>query len=275
VPVVVDLVVERGRLPASPAVLRGLLGQLITDPPGCHGSGFKPYRTGQLVTVQGRAQSWRLAWLREAGGAGAGGQWPAEPPWPVLADGVRFSVNDGSTVLVRERARSEISYGQLWRLPGRSEIVMEFRSPVYFRRSARKPVDGGVGSRGVVAPRRMWPLPDPVLVFDSLRESWKQCAPAELAIGPELLHDLLDHVQVRDFTGGTRPLYPGARQRAGASASEWENAVGFVGRAMFGLARTASPEVVRCFTSLAHFAGYAGVGAQRTYGFGDVMVHHG
>ena len=107
-------------------MLRGLLGQLIADPPGCHGSGFKPYRTGQLVTAQGCAQSWRLAWLREAGGRGGGGQWPADPPWPVLADGVRFTVNDGSTVLVRECSRSEISYGELWRLPGRNEILMEF-----------------------------------------------------------------------------------------------------------------------------------------------------
>jgi hypothetical protein len=63
VPVVVDLVVEQGRLPASSAVLRGLLGQLIADPPGCHGSGFKPYRSGQLVTVYGRVQSWRLAFF--------------------------------------------------------------------------------------------------------------------------------------------------------------------------------------------------------------------
>ncbi|HEU0089322.1 MAG TPA: CRISPR system precrRNA processing endoribonuclease RAMP protein Cas6 [Pseudonocardiaceae bacterium] len=121
--------------------------------------------------------------------------------------------------------------------------LMRFMTPTYFSRNGRDV-----------------PLPDPVLIMRSLLQRWNSFAPDNLAIGEELGKALLSAVLLADASINTM------RVRVGHAA--WQT--GFVGDAELGLTRTAAPGVSTVFAALLRFATIAGVGAQTTYGFGEV-----
>ena len=267
-PVVVDAVVM-GELPdRRPVTVRRLLGGVVHDPDASHGDQDKPYRAGELCGDGPGRFMWRLGWCRQVGSPESA--WPDEPPWHGLKEGVRIGAR--RDVVVRELGRREATFGDLSREPARREATMLFQTPTVFRRSARP--------RSRFQVRRMWPLPDPVMVFDSVARAWNSSAPAGLMLDEQLTADVLDHVELVDFDGIARPIGQGAPatvSRIGIAAEgnrmrrAWE-ASGFVGRVRFGVARGAPELVVRVFTALLLFAPFCGVGALRTYGFGSVEV---
>ncbi|MGH3797671.1 MAG: CRISPR system precrRNA processing endoribonuclease RAMP protein Cas6 [Pseudonocardiaceae bacterium] len=121
--------------------------------------------------------------------------------------------------------------------------LLRFVTPTYFSRNGRDV-----------------PLPDPVLVLRSLLQRWNAFAPAGLAIDDDLSHAVLSAVLLSDASVHT------LRVQVGRIA--WQT--GFVGDAELGITRTAAPGVSTVFAALLHFATIAGVGAQTTYGFGEV-----
>lgn len=121
--------------------------------------------------------------------------------------------------------------------------LVRFVTPTYFSRNGRDV-----------------PLPDPVLVMRSLAQRWNAFAPEGLAIDDTLSKALLSAVLLTDAAVHT--------VRAQVSHDAWQT--GFVGDAELALSRTTAPEVGAVFAALLRFATIAGIGAQTTYGFGEV-----
>lgn len=121
--------------------------------------------------------------------------------------------------------------------------LVRFLTPTYFSRNGRDV-----------------PLPDPVLVMRSLAQRWNAFAPTDLAIDDTLSKALLSAVLLTDADVHT------VRVQVGRDA--WQT--GFVGDAELALTHTAAPEVGAVFAALLRFATIAGIGAQTTYGFGEV-----
>lgn len=121
--------------------------------------------------------------------------------------------------------------------------LVRFLTPTYFSRNGRDV-----------------PLPDPVLVMRSLAQRWNVFAPIALAIDDTLGKALLSAVLLTDADVHT--------VRVQVGRDSWQT--GFVGDAELALTHTATPEIGVVFVALLRFATIAGVGAQTTYGFGEV-----
>jgi CRISPR-associated endoribonuclease Cas6 len=138
-----------------------------------------------------------------------------------------------------------VSYAELARSHPARRVTLTMTTPTYFT------VDG-----------RDLPLPDPLLVMRGLLARWNNYAPRPLRIGPGDARALLDAVHLAGTWGASTDVELGHGLRQ----------TGFVGQAELGLLSAASDYVATMFTALARFAGYAGVGARTTYGFGSVDV---
>lgn len=159
-------------------------------------------------------------------------------PWP--PSHVHFGESDCRVVDARVR---HCSFAALAASRPMVRRVVHFRTPTYFSRNGRDV-----------------PLPDPVLVLRSLVQRWNTFAPASLAIADDLSRTVLNAVLLSGASVHT------VRVQVGRSALQ----TGFVGDAELGITRTAAPGVSTAFAALLRFASIAGVGAQTTYGFGEV-----
>lgn len=121
--------------------------------------------------------------------------------------------------------------------------LVRFLTPTYFSRNGRDV-----------------PLPDPVLIMRSLAQRWNVFAPTGLALDDTQCKALLSAVLLTDADVHT------VRVQVGRDA--WQT--GFLGDAELALTHTAAPHVGAVFAALLRFATIAGIGAQTTYGFGEV-----
>jgi CRISPR-associated endoribonuclease Cas6 len=138
-----------------------------------------------------------------------------------------------------------VSYAELAQTPAAHRVKIEVLTPLYFSRNGRD-----------------HPLPDPLLVVQSLTQRWNAHAPEPLAIPDAERRDLTATVYLAAMTGGTHTLaLPGNRDQTG-----------FVGTVQLALTRDAATHTARLFAALTRFANIAGIGAQTTHGFGAVRA---
>lgn len=121
-----------------------------------------------------------------------------------------------------------------------ADAHLQFASPTSFRRKGSS-----------------YPLPEPRLVFGSLRERWNAHAP--VPVPEELGAALTERLTLRHLA---------LRSRGDAAL----HMIGCTGRATYHLPR-ATPEEARWLTALARFAFFSGVGAKTTAGFGRARLY--
>lgn len=121
--------------------------------------------------------------------------------------------------------------------------LVRFLTPTYFSRNGRDV-----------------PLPDPVLVMRSLAQRWNVFAPTGLDLDDTQCKALLSAVLLTNTDVHT--------VRVQVGRDSWQT--GFIGDAELALTHTATPHVGAVFAALLRFATIAGIGAQTTYGFGEV-----
>jgi CRISPR-associated endoribonuclease Cas6 len=130
-----------------------------------------------------------------------------------------------------------------------SGVVLRFRTPASFRRQEMD-----------------YPLPDPVLVFDSYRRRWNSFAHEELQIDERWLEWVKTAVTISRFDLRTEPKrFPDGLQ------------IGCTGRIQFGLSRRAAREQTQGYgrdgsavlAQLAEYAFYCGTGRKTTQGMGQ------
>lgn len=219
---------DRALLP-TPDQLHGAACALFEQEHGDHAAQDKPFTAA--VGRAPHATMLRLTWLSDV-----------SPPALTCVPTVRLG---GATARVADLHVTTVTYEALHATsPGRT-ASLSFRSPLMFRR------DG-----------RVVPLPDPVLILQSLGRRWNQFAPAELAVTPDVLADLRRQVHLRSFEGRTET----ALHVHGTATT------GFVGDATLGLPATVAQSSAHALAVLCAAAPFLGCGASTTRGFGLVAV---
>ncbi|HEX2417995.1 MAG TPA: CRISPR system precrRNA processing endoribonuclease RAMP protein Cas6 [Micromonosporaceae bacterium] len=223
--IVLDLHAPDG-VPVHPVRLHGAACALF-DTDGGHPHP-RPFAVGPVHAGRD-GPVWHLGWLRDAA-----------PP------GLPNTVDLGGRVLpVLRHTTRPVSYAELAQTPATRRVEIEVLTPLYFSRNGRD-----------------HPLPDPLLVVQSLTQRWNAHAPEPLAIPDAERRDLTATVYLAAMTGGTRTLpLPGNRDQTG-----------FVGTVQLALTRDATTPTARLFAALTRFANIAGIGAQTTHGFGAVRA---
>lgn len=174
---------------------------------------------------------WRLGWV--------GGQ-----RRDVTATEVTFGPSRHG---VLERRVHEVSYADLANTArAHRRATVEVITPLYFSRGDRD-----------------HPLPDPVLVMQSLMGRWDDYAPAGLAVPVQVSRELLATIYLVSMEAGRTVAGP-----VGRTTTQ----TGFVGTVELGLTRRADERVASVFSALMRFAEMSGVGAQTGHGFGAVRV---
>lgn len=229
-PAVLDLELSvPADLQVYPARLHGAACALLEGPSVPHTAQHKPYSVGPLFAGGvGRAR-WRLGWLAAA-----------EPP-PIPA-----TVTLGpAQCAVRTTAAQSVSFTEL--LAGRPvrRAELRFLSPTFFARKGRD-----------------LPLPEPVLIMQSLATRWDAHAPDELRVPVKERSALLDAVYLDEVAIESRR----------GQVSRTMGQTGFLGAACLALTKAGDDVTAQVFTALVRFAEFAGVGAQTTHGFGAVRL---
>jgi CRISPR-associated endoribonuclease Cas6 len=226
VPAILDLVLDLPEQPeVYPARMHGAACSLFGHP---EKNGRPRFAVSPLVDIGGRA-AWRLGWLAD------------EP----CRRNIR-SVLLGDTVHpVVDLAVHEWSFAELAVAPATRRADIEIQSPMFFSRNGRD-----------------HPLPDPVLMVQSLAGRWNHHAPDPWVIPQETLRDLLAAVYLVDMEGCT----------AAGAVGRRTDQTGFVGDVALGLTRDADDLTAALFTTLLRYAEIAGIGAQTGHGFGAVRV---
>lgn len=215
--------------------LHGLACALLEGEGADHTAGAKPFTVWPLrSTAPGRSGLpaqllLRLNWL---------------PDTPVPANHQRRPELrlGGTTLQILRRHERAVPYAALAAAPASSRVVLRFHTATYFSRNGRD-----------------FPLPDPILVFQSLARRWNAHCPEPLRIEAELTDRLLSELVVSAAQVETT---------AHAAAHRQER-VGFVGQVEFALLR-GTGDTRATLAALAASAPYLGVGAQTTRGFGVV-----
>jgi CRISPR-associated endoribonuclease Cas6 len=172
--------------------------------------------------------------------------------WPVLARGIAGSDEDESLVghplTLPEggpQVRRQRTYAALLAdASTETRFHLRFRTPTCFR------------TRGMD-----YPLPDPLLVFQSWLNHWNTFAPPPQRINVALLDLVAAHVAVGRYGGHTEMVKFGDRQRM----------VGFVGTVRYVVVRHWKLEEawLRKLNALADYAPYCGTGCRTTQGMGQ------
>jgi CRISPR-associated endoribonuclease Cas6 len=230
----------------SPAQVHGLACSILDRDDAAHQQQVKPWSAwpvdiGDPPTVA----KWRLHWLPDH----------LAPPDGRLARGTRLRLGARYFRLRRVQV-SAMSYPDLrsaaspttGAAAGAASADVYFRSPTCFSRSDR-----------------FYPLPDPVLLFDTLASRWQLWnADPAAAIPADTLKQLLHAVSIvaHDVRTTRISIGPGSRP-------------GFLGWARYILTQQVDAPVRQLFTTLARFAEYSGVGSATTHGLGAVSVELG
>jgi len=169
--------------------------------------------------------------------------------WPALSQGLSktptIEVLNRPLTLPADGPRiAHSSYTEL--SDGRTDrrIQLRFLSPTSFR------------SHGM-----HYPLPDPVLVYQSWLTHWNTFAPEELRINVALLDIVAAHVAVGRYDLRTRLVDLG---------TNWK-VVGFIGGVQFNVlrARKIGDEWLRRLNLLADYAAFCGTGHKTAHGMGQ------
>ncbi|HEU0127289.1 MAG TPA: CRISPR system precrRNA processing endoribonuclease RAMP protein Cas6 [Pseudonocardiaceae bacterium] len=225
-PTLLTLRITEPAAPPSPVQVHAAACRLLEPPDADHTAQRKPFAVGAPVAEQGMA-SWQLGWLPD----------PAPPAsWPP-----RELKLGGSACRVLDAGARHQPFAALAASRPLTRGLLRFLTPTYFSRNGRDV-----------------PLPDPVLVLQSLVQRWNVFAPAALALDEALSKALLSAVVLTDHDTHTECVHVGGEL--------WQT--GFVGDAELTLTRSPAPEVQAAFAALLRFASVAGIGAQTTYGFG-------
>ena len=220
---------HQGALLPTPDQVHGAACTLMEQGEGQHTAQDKPF-TAAVGRAQ-RASVLRLTWLSDA-------QQPGLTQVPTVRLGA-------TTARVADLLVTSVTYETLHATAATRTAALSFRSPLMFRR------DG-----------RVVPLPDPVLIVQSLGRRWNQFAPSHVALPPEVLTELRQQIHLRRFEGRTET----ALHVHGTAAT------GFVGDAVLGLPATASGSVAHALSVLGAAAPFLGCGASTTRGFGLVAA---
>lgn len=169
-----------------------------------------------------------VAWLPE--GQAPFTSWPDE----VRLGNTRYAVGgiNSSTESFASLAHTDPSNGSAGFL---------FQSPTWFSRNGR-----------------IYPLPDPVLMYSGLARRWNSHAPDPLGMSPEVVKSIAGGVELVECDGMTQEFDLGKFVRRG-----------FVGSALF---ICANQGVWGHFAALSRFAEFCGVGAHTTHGGGCVEL---
>jgi CRISPR-associated endoribonuclease Cas6 len=226
VPAILDLVLDSTDRPELyPARMHGAACALLGHP---EPNGRPRFSVSPLVD-HGDRMAWRLGWL-------------ADSPCRRTIRSVLF----GDTVHpVVDLHLTEWSFAELATSAPTRRADIEIHSPMYF-------------SRG----KRDHPLPDPVLIIQSLAGRWNHHAPEQLTLPPNALKALLAEVYLAGMDGRTVAGAVGHRMRQ----------TGFVGDVTLALTRDADNATAALFTALLRYADIAGIGAQTGHGFGAVRA---
>lgn len=170
--------------------------------------------------------------------------------WPVLSEGIAktptievldqpLTLPEGGPHVHHRNYAALASQGDTHR-----RVRLRFLSPASFR------------SQGM-----HYPLPDPVLVYQSWLTQWNAFAPEELRINVALLDIVAAHVAVGRYNLRTRLVDLG---------TNWK-VVGFVGDVKFNIlqARKIGKEWVKRLNLLADFAAFCGTGHKTAQGLGQ------
>ena len=108
-----------------------------------------------------------------------------------------------------------------------------------------------------------YPLPDPVLVFQSWLNRWNEFAPEEHQINVAVLDLAAAHVAVSYYNGRTEMVDFGGNKRV----------VGFVGTVQYSILRASriGEEWVRKLNTLADYAPFCGTGHKTAQGMGQTL----
>lgn len=231
-PTAIDLDLRaRSKVSALPDRLHGMACALFEGSGADHTAEDKPFTVWPLRKDDPDDDRWllRLNWL------------PDDPPPQGLPAPRHLRL--GSTVLaVRQRHIHQCTYAEMAAGPPTGRAMLSFCTPTYFSRNGRS-----------------YPLPDPVLVYQSLYQRWNQRAPVPCRISEDMWAALRSEVIV-----GRVDIHTQAIPAAHRMARE-----GFVGDAVFSV-RTEEVAVRVTFAALTRAATFLGVGAQTTRGFGVV-----
>lgn len=172
--------------------------------------------------------------------------------WPALAAGIALTptveVLGRLLTLPKEGPRLEhCTYADL-AAAARAEtrLNLRFLSPTSFRS------------------REMhYPLPDPVLVFQSWLNRWNEFAPEEQQINVAVLDLVAAHVAVSYYNGRTEMVDFGGNKRV----------VGFVGAVQYHILRPAliGATWLRALNTLADYAPFCGTGHKTAQGMGQTL----
>jgi len=108
-----------------------------------------------------------------------------------------------------------------------------------------------------------YPLPDPVLVFQSWLNRWNEFAPEEQQINVAVLDIVAAHVAVSYYNGHTEMVDFGGNKRV----------VGFVGAVQYSILRASriGDEWLRKLNTLADYAPFCGTGHKTAQGMGQTL----
>jgi CRISPR-associated endoribonuclease Cas6 len=150
--------------------------------------------------------------------------------WPVASDG--WLVTRCSYTDLFQRAATG------------TRLTFRFRSPTSFR-----------------SHEMHYPLPDPLLCFQSWLMAWNTCAPAEVRINVSLLDVVAAHVAISRYRLRTEPVEFGPGRMV----------IGFAGEVSYQVIRAhkLGENILRKLNALADYAVFCGTGVKTTQGLGQ------
>lgn len=208
-----------------PARLYSAARAIFGAEPDVRGPLFEAFAVAPLTAGAPGRFHWELGWICSA------------PP-PSMPGSVRFGHVECRVLDVRvvERSFADLAAG-----PPVGSVELDVISPLYFSREGRD-----------------HPLPDPVLIVQSLLRRWNAFAPPELTIDRVTAKALLGSVRVTGMAGAT--------PRTNLTLTTEQ--IGFVGQVRLAVEPGVDAAVTRALRTLAEFAPISGIGAQTTHGFG-------
>lgn len=220
---------SRGNRAPSPKQIHGFLCHTFGESDDDHLAQTKPWATWPASLQERRRMLLRFSWLCDDKDAGLDSR---------LGRSLRFGPVQHSVHDVQEQreAYEELMDGAA------TSIQFRFVSPTWFSRNGR-----------------LYPIPDPVLVFSRLADRWATFS--TVTLDPDSVAALVSTVSIADLAGATHQYPIGKADK-----------VGFVGTARYSIAARSSPDTARTMAALSRFAQYCGVGASTTFGAGAVEV---
>ena len=143
---------------------------------------------------------------------------------------------------------TRVTFAELSRSEPCTSSRLRFLTPTYFSRHDRT-----------------FPLPDPRLVFAGLIDRWNAFA-AGVLVDEELRKTFLNYLEVTDFDIAHGRLLV---DRQPNKPEKWQQ--GFTGVVEFSLARGHTAPMPSILAAMSAFAGFSGVGAATTQGFGACL----